>query len=184
MTRSKHHYWYWDEVPCLSSGGAQSPWTRVRASCLRSTRWNGLARWMLGCFFSKLKSWTFQAVSCRRGGSDLTALRPSLPLRALLHFHQETLLFCFDFFSALIFFITRSNFYGIQVFVYWSINLKLFVVYLYTVWHIWSENYCKMKKNSFFGTPYCRAVVFKCDLSDNWRRGVTNMETETDFASD
>ena len=99
MTRSKHHYWYWDEVPCLSSGGAQSPWTRVRASCWRSTKWNGLVRWMLEYVFSKSKSWTFPDLSCRWGGGDPAALRPSLPLRALLSVHQETLLFCFDFFD-------------------------------------------------------------------------------------
>ena len=51
MTRSKYHYWYWDEVPCLPTGGAQGPWTRVRASCWRSTKWNGLARWLLGYVF-------------------------------------------------------------------------------------------------------------------------------------
>ena len=36
------------------------------------------------------------------------------------------------------------------IFVYWSINLKLFVMYLYTIWHIWSKNYCKMKKKTVF----------------------------------
>ena len=38
-----------------------------------------------------------------------------------------------------------------RFFVYWSMNLKLFVVYLYTIWQLWSKKNCKIKKQSFLG---------------------------------
>ena len=33
-------------------------------------------------------------------------------------------------------------------------KFETFVVYLYTIWQLWSKKNCKIKKKKFFGTPY------------------------------
>ena len=40
----------------------------------------------------------------------------------------------------------------LRIFVYWNMNLKLFVVYLYSIWHLWYNQIAKLKKK--LGTPY------------------------------
>ena len=48
--------------------------------------------------------------------------------------------------------VTWTAFAILAMFVYWSINLKLFVVYLYTIWQLWSKKNCKIKEEVFWDT--------------------------------